>query len=452
MKVCKFGGSSLSNGQNYRHAIDIIKSDPDRRVVVTSAPGKRYDGDIKVTDLLIKYANIVLAGKDSTDIVSQIFGRYQAIGSFFGVPENDIEEIRKILLGLPKKEYPSDDYLMAAFKAHGERLNARLMAIVLNHLGIRARFVDPKEAGIVVTGKPDNAMVASETYDNLARLQWNDDERLIFPGFFGYTPAGNMATFARGGSDMTGAILARGLHADIYENFTDVDAIFAANPAVIKNPQPIKKMTFREMRELSSAGFSVLQNEALLPAIQGNVKINVKNTAHPDLPGTMVVSENGFKPDRVITGIGGGDNFAALYLHKYLQNKEVGSTLRILSILNRHGLPYEHMPSGIDDITIIFDKNELKGDVIDRICNEIQAEVQPDRLEFYDNYAVLQVVGEGMAGKNGVSAAILQSLAKAGIYVPMINKGASKISIMVGVYQDDFKKALQVVYNRFFKK
>ncbi|HIX35338.1 MAG TPA: aspartate kinase [Candidatus Limosilactobacillus merdigallinarum] len=451
MKVCKFGGSSLADGKGYEHAVDIIKSDPERRAIVTSAPGKRHDGDIKVTDLLIKYANAIRTGKNSKDIVDEIFGRYQAIGAYFGIPEKDVEEIKNILLALPKKDYPSDDYLMAAFKAHGERLNARLMAIVLNHLGIKARFVDSKEAGIVVTGKPDNATVAAETYDNLARLKYDNDERLIFPGFFGYTPAGNMATFARGGSDITGAILARGLHADVYENFTDVDAIFAANPSIIKDPAPIKTMTFREMRELSSAGFSVLQNEALLPAIQGDVKINVKNTAHPDLPGTMVVSENGFQPSHTITGIAGGKNFAALYLHKYLQNKEVGSTLRILNILKRHGLRYEHMPSGIDDVTIIFNKDELQGDVVDQICNEIQAEVQPDRLEFYDDYALLEIVGEGMAGKPGVSAAILDALAKENIYVPMINKGASKISIMLGINEKDFEKAVQVVYERFFK-
>ena len=263
MKVCKFGGSSLADGKSYEHAVDIIKSDPERRAIVTSAPGKRHDGDIKVTDLLIKYANAILSGEDGKAVVDEIFGRYQAIGAYFGIPEKDVEEIKNILLALPKKDYPSDDYLMAAFKAHGERLNARLMAIVLNHLGIKARFVDSKEAGVVVTGKPDNATVAAETYDNLVRLKYDDDERLIFPGFFGYTPAGNISTFARGGSDITGAILARGLHADVYENFTDVDAIFAANPSIIKDPAPIKTMTFREMRELSSAGFSVLQNEAL---------------------------------------------------------------------------------------------------------------------------------------------------------------------------------------------
>lgn len=451
MKVCKFGGSSLADGKNYEHAVNIINNDSERRVIVTSAPGKRHNGDIKVTDLLIKYANAILAGQDGQTIVDEIFARYQAIGAYFGVLAKDVEEIKEILLALPKKDYPSADYLMAAFKAHGERLNARLMAIVLNHLGIKARFVDAKEAGIVVTGRPDDATVAAETYDNLARIKLRDDERLIFPGFFGYTPAGNIATFARGGSDITGAILARGLHADVYENFTDVDAIFAANPAIVKDPAPIKTMTFREMRELSSAGFSVLQNEALLPAIQGNVKINVKNTAHPDLPGTMVVSENGFHPTSTITGIAGGPNFAALYLHKYLQNKEVGSTLRILNILKRHNLRYEHMPSGIDDVTIIFNKDELQGDVVDQICNEIQAEIQPDRLEFYDDYALLEVVGEGMAEKPGVSAAILSALAKENIYVPMINKGASKISIMLGINKKDFNKAVQVVYQRFFK-
>ena len=451
MKVCKFGGSSLADGKNYANAVKIIASDPERRVVVTSAPGKRFDGDIKVTDLLIKYAKATLAGKDTSDLASDIFGRYQAIGHYFNVPDNKLAVIREIIFDLPQKDYANKNYLMAAFKAHGERLNARLMALVLNQTGVKARFVDANEAGIIVTGDPNNATVANETYSHLAGLQYAPDERLIFPGFFGFTPAGSIATFARGGSDITGAILARGLHADIYENFTDVDAIYAADPNLIDHPQAIKTMTFREMRELSSAGFSVLQNEALLPAIEGNVKINVKNTQHPELPGTMVVSENGFEPQQTVTGIAGGTNFAALYLHKYLQNKEIGSTLRILKILKKHGLRYEHMPSGIDDVTIIFDKRGITRSKIDAVCNDIQAQIQPDRLEWIDNYALIVVVGEGMAEKPGVSSAVMDELTKRDIYVPMINKGASKISLMVGINRNDFKEAMDAIYHRFFK-
>lgn len=450
MKVCKFGGSSLSDGKNYANAVKIISSDPDRTVVVTSAPGKRFSGDTKVTDLLIKYAKMTIAGKDSKVIANEIFGRYQAIGRYFDVDDDQLAIIRDIIFDLPKQDYPNKNYLMAAFKAHGERLNARLMAMVLQQLGVKARFVDASEAGIIVTGDPNNATVANETYSHLASLHYDADERLIFPGFFGFTPAGSIATFARGGSDITGAILARGLHADIYENFTDVDAIYAADPSLIDNPEAIKTMTFREMRELSSAGFSVLQNEALLPAIEGNVKINVKNTQHPDLPGTMVVSENGFKPQRTITGIAGGTNFAALYLHKYLQNKVLGSTLRILEILKKHGLRYEHMPSGIDDVTIIFDKRGISRSKIDAVCNDIQAQIQPDRLEWIDNYALIVVVGEGMAETTGVSAAVMDELSKRGIYVPMINKGASKISLMVGINKDDFEEAMTAIYQRFF--
>lgn len=450
MKVVKFGGSSLADGDAFKQAIDIINADPARRIVVTSAPGKRNSDDIKVTDLLIEYANKTIAGEDLTDIQSTIFARYQNIADYFNVDPQELSTIKNILVDLPQKSYPDNDYLMAAFKAHGERLNARLMAVVLNHLGTKARFVDPKEAGLLVAGEPNNASVIEETYDNLGKFKYDDNEKLIFPGFFGFTKDGNIATFSRGGSDITGAILARGFNADMYENFTDVDAIFAANPSVVDHPQPIKKMTYREMRELSYAGFSVFHDEALIPAIEGNVIINVKNTHAPEKPGTLIVPDKNFQPEDIITGIAGGKHFAALYLHKYLLNKEAGFTLQILEILNKHGIPYEHMPSGIDDITIIFDRKFVPDDMVKTLCNEIKEKIQPDSLEWIDDYAVIVVVGEGMQNRIGVAADILDQLAAQNISVPMINQGASRISIMIGTYKKDADNAIRSIYKHFF--
>lgn len=450
MKVVKFGGSSLAGGPVVENAVKIILSDPERRVVVTSAPGKRDPNDVKVTDLLIKFAEHVVHHRDWKDVAQRIFRRYTDIGSYFNIPEEEIEPLRKQLFSLPTVHYPNRDYLLAAFKAHGECLNAQLIAKVLTSKGANARYVDPKVAGIQVTGTPNNATVSPETYLSLENFEYSDDEILVFPGFYGYTMAGHIATFSRGGSDITGAILARGFHADLYENFTDVDAIFSANPTVVDNPRPISTMTYREMRELSYAGFSVFHDEALIPAIQGQIPINVKNTRHPEKRGTMIVPEKGFTPENTVTGIASSKHFAALYLHKYLLNKEVGFTLRLLRILSNHNVPYEHMPTGIDDLTIIFDKNYLTDALVDEICDEIQSEVNPDKLEWHDDYAIIMVVGEGMRDHIGVLRDIVTPVSNAGISFTLVNQGSSQISIMVGTTVKDADNAVRAIYNYLF--
>ncbi|ALI52786.1 Aspartokinase 3 [Lactobacillus helveticus] len=452
MKVVKFGGSSLADGQNVEQALNIVLSDPERRAIVVSAPGKRSDDDIKITDLLIKYADMTLKSEDTNEIVQNIFMRYQEIGHYFGLSDQELKVIKDILLALPNQTYPNSSYLMAAFKAHGERLNARLIAMILQHQGVKSRFLDPTEAGLIVTGQPNDALVNPESYLNLDQIKIATGERIIFPGFFGITPSGNIATFSRGGSDITGAILARGFHADMYENFTDVNGIFAANPHIVDNPQSIKKMTYREMRELSYAGFSVFHDEALIPAIQGQIPINVKNTHEPDQPGTIIVPEKYFVPDNIITGVTSQKHFSALYLHKYLLNKEAGFTLRILQILYKHNVPYEHMPSGIDDITIIFNNDFLNDQLIDQICNEIQATINPDQLEWIDDYAIIMVVGEGMKKYHVVSRQILDSLGDHDISPRMINQGASQISMMIGTKKEKADEAVKIIYHQFFAK
>lgn len=450
MRVIKFGGSSLASGKTVENAINILTAEDERQVMVVSAPGKRDKNDTKVTDLLIEYAKKVLNHEFSLDIVNKIFSRYQEIAHYFGVPDGEIEIIRNILESLPSKNYPNDDYLIAAFKAHGERLNARLIALILKQKGIKSRYLDPLNAGLIVTGEPNDAIVSPESYINLDNLVLDPQEKIVFPGFFGITPSGHIATFSRGGSDITGAILARGLHADLYENFTDVNGIFSANPAIVDHPESIKKMTYREMRELSYAGFSVFHDEALIPAIQGQIPINVKNTNEPQNPGTMILPNHNFTPDKVITGVASQEHFSALYLHKYLLNKEAGFTLRILQILDRHHVPYEHMPSGIDDITIIFNRKFLNDQLIDLICNEIQSTINPDQLEWIDDYAIIMIVGEGMKQNFGVSAKILSSLEKQGITPQMINQGASQISIMLGTKKEEARRAVKTIYHDFF--
>lgn len=449
VRVVKFGGSSLADGAQFAKVVAIMKANPARQVIVTSAPGKRHPGDVKVTDLLIKYAQAVLQQGETAAIVAEIVARYQAIATAFNLDAQVMEKIENELYQLPNTSFKNADYLMAGFKARGEKLNAFLMTAVLNHEGIEATYGEPKTLGIVVTDHPNDAEVSRETYDRLAAFR-RPLGVLVVPGFYGYTSHGDIATFSRGGSDITGAILANGFHADLYENFTDVDGVAAADPRVVANPQMIQEMTYREMRELSYGGFGVFHDEAILPAIAGQIPINLKNTNHPSAPGTMIVPEQHFVPKHAITGIVSSQHFGAIYLHRYLLNKEVGFTLKLLQVLARHGISYEHMPSGIDDLTIILDDRQLTEAKRKAICAEIQEVVHPDVLKWIDDYAIIMVVGEGMAQRTGLIQTILQPLASAGVHVSMINEGASQISLMLGTSRESANRAVKAIYNAFF--
>lgn len=449
MRVVKFGGSSLANGSQFAKVVAIMKANPARQVMVTSAPGKRHPGDVKVTDLLIQYAQAVLRHENATEVVKEIVARYQAIADDFGLDPQVMQQISEEIYQLPKKTFTNRDYLLAGFKARGEKLNAFLMTAVLNHEGIEATYGEPKDLGILVTDDPNDAEVSRETYTHLETFS-RPLGVLVVPGFYGYTSKGAVATFSRGGSDITGAILANGFQADLYENFTDVDGVAAADPRVVANPQMIQEMTYREMRELSYGGFGVFHDEAILPAIAGQIPINLKNTNHPDAPGTMIVPEQHFVPKHAITGIVSSQHFGAIYLHRYLLNKEVGFTLKLLQVLERHGISYEHMPSGIDDLTIILDDRQLNEAKRKAVCDEIQTAVHPDVLKWIDDYAIIMVVGEGMAQRTGLIQTILQPLASAGVHVSMINEGASQISLMLGTSRESANRAVKAIYNAFF--
>ena len=451
MKVIKFGGSSLATGVQFEKVIKIIDDDFERKVIVTSAPGKRFSGDIKVTDLLIEYAQAVLSKKDYQPIVQEIMSRYQEIADHFKLADSVTSHLKNNLENLASKSFPDDEHLLAAFKAHGEYLNAILLTDVLNSQGIKAIFVNPKTAGIVVEGQPNDADIAPETYLNLSRLDLPKDARLVFPGFFGYSKDGSIYTFSRGGSDITGAILSRGLNADLYENFTDVDAIYVANNKIVAHPQAIKKMSYREMRELSYAGFSVFQDEAIIPAVKGQVPVNIKNTNNPEAPGTMIVPEQFiFDPANQITGIACSKRFSALYLHRYLLNKEVGFTLKLLKIFYKYNISYEHMPSGIDDLTVIFDRSKLDKDTIQKLCRDVKETLNPDYLEWINDYAIIMVVGEGIAHNVDTIGKVIDSLTENNIAIHMINQGASRISIMIGTQVSDADEAVRQIYKTFF--
>jgi len=451
MKVVKFGGSSLATGEQVQKVFNIIQADEDRKVIVVSAPGKRFSGDIKVTDLLKTYADQTIAGDDTTNIVLTILDRYQAIADFFGLKKNKIiPQIKQTLLQLNRVHYPSFDHLYAAFMGHGELLNAQLIAYILQEIGQPAGFISPTDLGMIVTGSPRAARLDAASYERMHNFQYNPDKLLIVPGFIAYTNDGYAATFSRGGSDITGAILARGLQADLYENFTDVSAIYAVNPSIVPHPKSIEKMTYREMRELSYAGFAVFHDEAIIPVIEANIPINVKNTNDPTAPGTLIVPNQAITPTYPVTGIANDDRFAALYLHRYLLNREVGFTLKILQILASYNVSYEHMPSGIDDMTIIFDKSQLTPTIKAHISHDLYQTIAPDELEWLDDYAIIMIVGEGMQRNISTLNKITDALAQANINLPMVNQGASQISTMLGVPVDQMNEAVKVIYEAVF--
>ncbi|MFC0425073.1 aspartate kinase [Lactiplantibacillus plajomi] len=450
MKVIKFGGSSLASSSQLQKVLAIVEADDQRKYVIVSAPGKRFDGDTKVTDLLIQYARQTIHHQDTTAISTAICDRYAEIGHGFNVPAAQLEPIFATIRDLPKQEYADNSYLMAAFKAHGERLNAQLVAAVFQQSGLNARYLDPHDAGMVVTDVPDDAQIIDSSYDRLAK--WADsDQILVIPGFFAYNRNGQICTFSRGGSDITGAIVARGVHAERYENFTDVDAIYAVNPSLVPQPAAITEMTFREMRELSYAGFSVFHDEALIPAIQGNITVNVKNTNHPEAPGTLIKSTRQPNPDYPVTGIASSSSFCSLYLRKYLLNKEVGLGRKILTILENHHISYEHMPSGIDDLTIIFDEHQLNPDLEQTLIDEISAAIHPDEIHFNHDYSILMLVGENMRNRVGIMSRAATALADHNIKLIMVNQGASEISIMFGIHDRDADQAVIALYNEFFQ-
>lgn len=446
MKVIKFGGSSLSTGAQLGKVIKIVQADPARQVVVVSAPGKREPADVKVTDLLGQLADAVLAGHDPAPLIETILARYTEIQTHFALTDDVVARLRQHLQRLAKATYPGVEYLRAAFMAQGEHMNAQLVAAVMAHLGMNARFVSPKTLGITLTGKPGAAQVDEASYDRLTQFTLAPGEVIVVPGFYAYDETGNVLTFARGGSDITGSILAKGLGANLYENFTDVSWVYAADPRIVHQPRAINTLTYREMRELAYAGFSVFNDEALIPVIEAGIRVNIKNTNHPEDPGTIIAPTKNVQHHHHITGVAAKKGFTALYLHHYLINQEVGFTLKLLQILAKYGVSYEHMPSGIDDLTIIIDENQLTPQIKDQIAAEVRAQIHPDELEWLPDFAIVMVVGEGLYARPDLVARIMVALADAGIEPSVINQGASKIGLMLTVPTAKAAAAVSAIY------
>ncbi|AMB98767.1 aspartate kinase [Aerococcus urinaehominis] len=448
MKVIKFGGSSVADGGQLEKVKDIIAADSNRRIVVVSAPGKRYKDDVKVTDLLIELATRALTGDDISHVFVQVIERYQEVANELGIKEPVIEEITQNLTELVAADVSQADYYLDAIKASGEDNNAKLIAAYLRESGINAQYINPKEAGLFLSDEPGDARVLPESYLNLYKLR-DLEGVLVFPGFFGYTKEGRVVTFSRGGSDITGAILANGVRATLYENFTDVDSIYVANPSQVENPVGIDHLTYAEMRELSYAGFSVFHDEALYPAFAEGIPVCIKNTNNPTAPGTMITRTRPTNP-YPISGIASTSGFSSIYIKKYLMNREVGFMRRVLSVLEEFEVSVEHVVSGIDDMDVIFRADMVSSKDMKKMLEKIQVVTAADSVTRQENICLMMIVGEGMIETVGNTARATKALSEAGINLEMINQGSSETSVMFGLKEEVEADAVRAIYQEFF--
>ena len=448
MKVCKFGGTSLADAGQVRKVCDIVAADRQRRIVVVSAPGKRDKADAKVTDMLIRCAELRLAGREAREELHAIAARFEEIQKGLGLSADVAVEIGLDLRARSEQTALGRAAFLDLMKAAGEDNMAKLVAEALTHRGLPADYVDPREAGMRLTEEHGNARLLPESYAELARLK-GAKNIVVFPGFFGCTREGKVVTFSRGGSDITGSILAAAVGAEVYENFTDVDSVFAVDPRIVPDAQPIDELTFREMRELSYAGFSVLHDEAIIPAVAAGVPICIKNTNRPQGAGTRIVRERR-QQTHVVVGIASKDGFCTINMNKFLMNREIGFGRLLLQIVEDENLSYEHMPSGIDNVSIILRSDDVDAAREERLVGRLERELGCADIVVERGLALIMLVGEGMRYAIGTAARATGALAGAGVNIEMLNQGASEISMMYGVKESDRQRAVESLYRAFF--
>ncbi|PWM64658.1 MAG: aspartate kinase [Eubacteriales Family XIII. Incertae Sedis bacterium] len=432
LKVAKFGGSSLADGIQLIKTKNIITADPARKYIVVSAPGKRYEGDVKVTDLLYLCKAHIENNLPYEQVFQVICDRYMAMAINLGVTVDIFPEFEKIRQNLQKGA--SSDYIAS----RGEYLNARVIAAFLGY-----DFVDTEG---LIKFDAKGRLLTEETNEALAK-ELKNHESAVLPGFYGTTPDGKIKTFSRGGSDITGALVARAVNADVYENWTDVSGFLMADPRIVANAKPISRISYKELRELSYMGASVLHEDAIYPARLANIPINIRNTNLPEDPGTMITdtAEHG---DQIITGIAGTKDFDVIAIYKNMMASEKGFLRKLLTILEDFDVNVEHIPSGIDNISLVVNKKDIEGK-IDDIVDEIRRKLAPDTIEVFEEMALIATVGHGMSARQGTSAKLFTALAEAGVNIRMIDQGASEINIIIGVVNSDFEKAIRVIYNAF---
>ena len=433
IKVTKFGGSSLASAEQFKKVADIVLADRDIKYVVPSAPGKRFSADNKVTDLLYKCYDEFSKGQDSAAF-EEIKERYNLIIEGLGLElslDHEFELLRLSFIGRAGRDYAA---------SRGEYLNGIILA---KYLGFE--FID---AADVIFFKNDGTFDSEKTNDVMSE-RLKSTEYAVIPGFYGKMPNDTIKTFSRGGSDITGAIVARAAHADEYENWTDVSGFMIADPRIVKDPKYISVITYKELRELSYMGASVLHADSIFPVKAAGIPIHIKNTNAPNDNGTMIVTHADPNADKtVITGIAGKKDFTVLTLEKDMMNEEKGFGRRLLQVLERHDLSFEHLPSGIDTMSVVINDHELSGKEDDIIADLIET-CAPDTIGVEKNIALIAVVGRGMKNAKGTAAALFEALAKADINIKMIDQGSSELNIIVGVDNKDFEKAITETYKYF---
>ena len=432
-KVVKFGGSSLASAEQFRKVGKIILAEDSRRYVVPSAPGKRYNGDIKVTDMLYQCYYAAANGEDFDGQIKQIKARYNEIIGGLNLKLSLDKEFETIAENFKNKA--GSDYAAS----RGEYLNGILMADYLGY-----EFID---SATVIFFDEEGNLDADKT-DKVLAKKLSECEKAVIPGFYGIGADGRVKTFSRGGSDITGSIVAKACHASLYENWTDVSGCLVADPRIIDNPQPIHVITYRELRELSYMGASVLHEDAVFPVRKAGIPINIRNTNDPEAEGTLIVESTCQKPEYTITGIAGKKGFVAVSIDKDMMNSEVGFCRKALQAFEENGISIEHMPSGIDTMTVFVHQEEFEGKE-QQVISSIRRLTHPDVIDLEADLGLIAVVGRGMKSTRGTAGRIFSALAHANINVKMIDQGSSELNIIIGVSNDDFEAAIKAIYDIF---
>lgn len=439
IKVVKFGGSSLADAAHFRQVAEIVKADPSRRYVVPSAPGKRFSDDTKVTDMLYTLYELVRA-RASMEVIDahyeNIKARYNSIITELGINldlSGEYEYIKNAVLHSSGRDFAA---------SRGEYLNGMILA---KYLGFD--FIDAEN---VIYFK-DNGTFDEEKTNDMLSIELKDHKYAVIPGFYGISPNGTVVTFSRGGSDITGSIVARAAEADLYENWTDVSGFMMADPRIIKNPSIIDTITYRELRELSYMGATVLHEDAIFPVRYAGIPINIKNTNRPEDRGTMIVSQaSGYDTEHVITGIAGKKGFSVITVEKDMMNSEIGFGRKVLESLEDFGVSFEHLPSGIDTMSVVVQNAQIEGNE-DRIIQAITRRTKPDSVTLESGLALVAVVGRGMVKARGTAARIFNAVSNAGVNIKMIDQGSCELNIIVGVDERDFETTLKAIYDEFVK-
>ena len=436
----KFGGSSLADSNQFRKVAAIINSREGRLFVVASAPGKRSKDDTKVTDMLYSCYDLAVSGHDFTPVLDKIKERYLSIADGLEIPGFSPElETEFSVIGKHLEDGPQRDYMAS----RGEYLNSKLLAFFMGF-----DFVDPATC---VYFRGDGTLDSEATNNALGKALEGKD-RAVVAGFYGTGSDGNIKTFSRGGSDVTGAIVARAVKADVYENWTDVSGMLSADPRIVDNPEPVSEISYRELRELSYMGASVLHEDAVFPVRTAGIPINIRNTNKPDAEGTWIVPhrKNVTGGSHVVTGIAGKKGFSSIRVEKAMLNNEVGFAARLLDIIASAGVSFEHVPSGIDTMSVIVDSGDFRSRRSE-ILENVRDRLSPDALIVDTEIALIAVVGLGMVYRKGVAARLFSALADADVNIRMIDQGSSEINIIVGVDESDYEKAVRALYDAFFR-